>query len=604
MGDLVFNDADKVNLLFKKTIGFASTQSTLQFNNESLKSFNIVFPDHVWSDIDQVPLVPPANMSDGDIHNGVLQYVDKLQLELVQGSGDKAYRHDDLVNIMPFSYGDYVNQVSVFTSTNAPLQFGNNGGDWIIDPAAGLLTFHSYDKVSNLVDANKLPKISFYKYVGNSGIGGNANTNGTFNNLTIASSLSVTNDSGLSGDLTVGGTSTFNGGVTISSTNNLDVGGNGDFSGDLNVGGNSTFVDVDLDKIYTNQINYKDTSYTLDYNQGIGQLLFDLDTSGILMRVGSTDSLTIHPTNGHISMFTNDDEYELNVLGTIGATHVLTNSDIRIKEDIKEMNTFECLENINKIKIKTFYFKEFWEKNRTKRKLNVGIIAQELREHFPDMVSIRKNNVIMKDTDGTNIVIDNFHDVDWEQIYRMSIGAIQELDKRLNTIVCDLLNIEKSITPQNEDIYKYIDNKFNELNDKLEGNILDICNHFYDEVNKKIFIIENKLLKKWVKYDITSDTDTDSESGTDSPDSNANSDHYMKYISREIHDNIININRAYINKQDEKINILGAQYEELAEQNRNLKRQINILDNNIQNIQNRVLNNNNSCMEVIYRFFR
>ena len=121
-GVAVFNDADKVNLLFKKTIGFASTQSTLQFNNESLKSFNIVFPDHVWSDIDEVPLVPPPNMSNGDIHNGVLQYVDKLELELVQGSGDKAYRHDDLVNIMPFSYGDYVNQVSVFTSTNAPLQ--------------------------------------------------------------------------------------------------------------------------------------------------------------------------------------------------------------------------------------------------------------------------------------------------------------------------------------------------------------------------------------------------------------------------------------------------------------------------------------------------
>ena len=113
--------------------------------------------------------------------------------------------------------------------------------------------------------------------------------------------------------------------------------------------------------------------------------------------------------------------------------------------------------------------------------------------------------------------------------------------------------------------------------------MLDICNQLYDEINKKIFMIENKLLKKWVKYDMTSDSDTESDS--DSPNSNQSSDLYMNYISKEIHKNIIDMNRSYMNKQDEKINIIAAQYEELAEQNRNMKAQIKLLNEKIQNSQ-------------------
>ena len=79
MGDLVFNDADKVNLLFKKTVGFASTQSTLQFNNESLKSHNIIFPDHIWNEVDQVPVVPPS-LNDGQEFNGLIKYFDKFSI--------------------------------------------------------------------------------------------------------------------------------------------------------------------------------------------------------------------------------------------------------------------------------------------------------------------------------------------------------------------------------------------------------------------------------------------------------------------------------------------------------------------------------------------
>ena len=716
MGDLVFNDADKVNLLFKKSIGFASTQSTLQFNNESLKSFNVIFPDHIWPEINQVPLVPPtlANLATYGTP-AVLQYFDKLQLSVVAGSGDKAYYSSDLKDIIPFSYGDYVNRVELFTSTNAPLQFGNNGGDWIIDPAAGLLTFHSYNMVDSLVDSSKLPKISFYKYVGLKGIGGTPNSAGQFNtlavntltvntsaningsvsfsgilniandiNITGPNNLSVGGSADITSNLNVGGNTNISGPLTLTGTNDLTVGGNitcqnltvqgttttidsttvtiedalielnyqnvlgaegggirvhtgvntsvqfaydginwntseglstgninvtgnitlsngivvtnggmvinaggldltGDLihagnyttsgnitcntltvigttnndsdyitSGNLYIGGNeeitgsldisgaithrsdyttsgnidcnnlscndltvrgttttvnSTTVTIedalielnyqnslgndsgglrvytsatayaqfayngtawtttenmsidgnfDTTIINTSEINYKNTSYTLDFNTTEDKLLFDLDTSGILMKVGSTESITIHP-NGNISMFTNSDEYELNVLGTINATHVLTHSDERIKERIYDIDKLDCLNNINKIKLKSFYFKPFWISNSKQKNVkNIGIIAQDLVKDFPDYVSIRKNDVKIKDdVTNENIVIDHFHDVNWEQIYKLSIGAIQELSNRV--IILENNQLQSEL--QNEYMQSELKNK-------------------------------------------------------------------------------------------------------------------------------------------------
>lgn len=498
MGDLVFNDADKVNLLFKKSVGFASTQSNLQFNNESIKSHNIVFPEHIWSDINTVPLVPPT-MSDGDVLNGTLKYYDKMVLQVVAGSGDKAYFNANLKNIMPFSYGDYVNRVQVFTSTNAPLQFGNNGGDWIIDPSAGLLTFHSYDKVNDLVSSTKLPKISFYKYVGTIGIGGSSNTNGQFNALT-SGTFNNTNNATIGGDLTVTGEGDFGG--------DLIVAGNTDLGGDLTVAGN-----IDLDIIYTSQINYKNTNYRLDFNATEDKLLFDLDSSGIMMKVGNTESFTIQP-NGNISMFTNSDEYELNIDGTISATQVLTNSDRRIKTDIKPIDTGYCLDSINKIKMKTFYFKHFWQKNsKSKNKVNIGVIAQELGESFPEFINIRKNDVVVKGGPGEdNIIIDNFHDVDWEQIYKLSIGAIQELSNKLNMAILGkihisddiggLLNcIEKKFIEISEELYISINNKLLVLEDKIQtGNNL---REEYIELKRYTLTLENKIQDTQNQLDTT-----------------------------------------------------------------------------------------------------
>ena len=237
-------------------------------------------------------------MADGAELNGTLKYYDKMELQVVAGSGDKAYYNTNLKNIMPFSYGDYVNRVELFTSTNAPLQFGNNGGDWIIDSSAGLLTFHSYDKVDDLVSSTKLPKISFYKYIGIIGIGGSPNTNIQFNS--IATTTLNTTDANVGGDLSV--------------------------IGDVNIGGDINVGNMDLDIIYINQLNYTNTNYRLDFDTTEDKLLFNLDSSGIMMNVGTIEPFTIH-SNGNISMFTNSDEYELNLLGTISATNVLTNSD-------------------------------------------------------------------------------------------------------------------------------------------------------------------------------------------------------------------------------------------------------------------------------------
>ena len=216
------------------------------------------------------------------------------------------------------------------------------------------------------------------------------------------------------------------------------------------------------------------------------------------------------------------------------------------------------------------------------------------------MVSVRKNNVIVKDNDGTQIVIENFHDVDWEQIYKLSIGAIQELDKRLNKIISDNLRLSNEIDiitqmelnnadSNNADIIEYIDTKLDDLNGKIENNILTICNEFYDNINTKIFSLENKLMKKLIKHSMAFKTDSDTD--TDSPDSNGDSDNYFNNISKDIFNELVDMNKSYIQKQDEKINILGTQCEDLLQQNLIYREEIDKLNERLNQMEQTIISN-------------
>lgn len=188
-----FTTDEKVSSLFKKMVGKPSTNTALQFFSEpSLNSRPSVFPNQVFRQT--IPSTRPTtgwdiqtnlpgNMSPGDTSthdSAVLKYYYKWELEKVTNGNDMAYKAKDengqnpLAGSIPFnldSAGGY--GLRLFRRTNgAPgSRIYDGTGDWVVDPDAGVLTFYEYADVSAYVSENNPPYLSFYRYVGEKGLG-------------------------------------------------------------------------------------------------------------------------------------------------------------------------------------------------------------------------------------------------------------------------------------------------------------------------------------------------------------------------------------------------------------------------------------------------
>jgi hypothetical protein len=118
-----------------------------------------------------------------------------------------------------------------------------------------------------------------------------------------------------------------------------------------------------------------------------------------------------------------DPGYKLTVNGQPGANGytLWTNySDIRLKENIVDINADNILDKISKLRPVTFNYNDLsgYDQETKNRKVS-GFIAQELKEVFPEMVgTIILNNIEYYDTNTSNL-----------QLYL--IKAIQELTEKL-----------------------------------------------------------------------------------------------------------------------------------------------------------------------------
>lgn len=152
---------DIANILFKSSVGKSSTNNARQFFEEPRDGRQFILPDQIWTEADLIPSTAPGG-SDQQITGVVQRWID-LTLTAVAGVGN-AFSSDDLIDAIPFNFGDGSYNYEVKDSTDAAIPFGL--GDWIVDPNTGTLTFYG------TVPANMPPKISFYKYVGTKGVGG------------------------------------------------------------------------------------------------------------------------------------------------------------------------------------------------------------------------------------------------------------------------------------------------------------------------------------------------------------------------------------------------------------------------------------------------
>jgi hypothetical protein len=155
--------------LYKKLFGNAETLVSKEFFNEPYKGRSVVLPSQIWSDEDKIPNSAPV-LSNGQ-EEGVIKYFDKLELSHIPGSLNQSYYNENLKDAIPFNFGDGSYNYKLFK--NNGIDVINPGeGEWLVDTDAGVLTF--YPRVDNPLPTgvNDIypPRISFYKYIGLTGI--------------------------------------------------------------------------------------------------------------------------------------------------------------------------------------------------------------------------------------------------------------------------------------------------------------------------------------------------------------------------------------------------------------------------------------------------
>ena len=148
------------NFLFKRAQSKSSTNDGRQFFEETFDGRAPVIPAQLWAQADQIPVTAPT-LAD-QVVQGVVKRWAQLQLTAVPGTTN-AFQSDSLRNCIPFNFAtDGTYNYALFDSTGASIPFGQ--GDWLVDPAVGTVTFYG------AVPGNMPPKISFFQYVGTTGM--------------------------------------------------------------------------------------------------------------------------------------------------------------------------------------------------------------------------------------------------------------------------------------------------------------------------------------------------------------------------------------------------------------------------------------------------
>ena len=157
---MALTNTDIANILFKASVGKSSTNNAREFFEEPRDGRPIIFPEQVWNKAEDIPATAPTLSHEGE--DGVVKYFEDVSLTAVPGVSNSFFS-DDLIDAIPFNFGDGSYNYSVKDDSDNPIAFGQ--GDWIVDPNTGTLTFYGS------VPANMPPKISFYKYIGDKGVG-------------------------------------------------------------------------------------------------------------------------------------------------------------------------------------------------------------------------------------------------------------------------------------------------------------------------------------------------------------------------------------------------------------------------------------------------
>ena len=166
-----------------------------------------------------------------------------------------------------------------------------------------------------------------------------------------------------------------------------------------------TFLSLqDTPATYTGEI---DKYLRVSYNEG-GSVVFDaLNTSKV------PESTNLYYTDARVNtrvttMLQDSSLTNITVSGTVTCNEILAQSDARLKHEIKDMCTEQCLENVLELEPKTY---KFVGKDKTR----YGLVAQEVEAVIPELVG----------SEGGNKA------VNYMELVPFLIGAVQQLKQEI-----------------------------------------------------------------------------------------------------------------------------------------------------------------------------
>jgi hypothetical protein len=158
---------------YKKGLRVADTHTDKAFYEEP-QGGRVLYGSAVWSEDHLIPQTAPTGLADGQ-SVGVVQRRIDLVLSAVAGSPDSFF-HEDLKDAIPFNWGDGSYVYTIKNSIGTVLPAGYN--DVEVDSASGILRFYGGAGTQGMP-----PSITFFKYVGQKGVGSGSGSEQTMSRI-------------------------------------------------------------------------------------------------------------------------------------------------------------------------------------------------------------------------------------------------------------------------------------------------------------------------------------------------------------------------------------------------------------------------------------
>ena len=190
---------------------------------------------------------------------------------------------------------------------------------------------------------------------------------------------------------------------------------------------------------------------------------------------------------------------------TVASQHVP--SDKRIKTDISEIKSEDFMSILRKLELKKYKYNKLYshdKKQLTQDDYVYGWIAQEIKEIYPQAVTIQTTPLELKYNDKEE-KIDDLHTLNKGKLYDMAVAGVKNVDSRLGNYE-DILKIEKtkigiySMSDKTQELLEINQNGYLGIGRTNPETLLHLC--LNNENKSEILRLENTNKNQGIKISL------------------------------------------------------------------------------------------------------